>query len=89
MIAVMSGDKTYEKVVESFKAERRPRKLNEYVKKYREQLQAIGGIRFMRSKGDTDQEIISELMSSYEDLTKEGAKAYIAMADEEMKGVTA
>ena len=85
MIAVMSGDDAYERVV----VERRPRKLNEYVKKYREQREAIGGIKFLKRKGYTDQEIILDLTSTYEDLTEADAKSYIAMANEEMNGVTA
>ena len=86
MIAVMSGDDAYEKVIVRG---RRPRKLNEYVKKMRQSQRIMGAVEYMRLKGYKDDKIISELMSSYEGLTEDDAKSYIAMADEEMKGVTA
>ena len=88
MIAVMSGDDSYEKVVESYKAERKPRKLNDYVKKYREQRDVIGGVKLLRLRGESDDEIMASLKLAY-GISEADAKSYIAMADEEMKGVTA
>ena len=62
--------------------------MNEYVKKMRLAEKAVGAVEVLRLRGESDDEIMASLKLAY-GISEADAKSYIAMADEEMKGVTA